>query len=328
MKRRAFITLLGGAAVVWPLAARAQQPAMPVIGFLSGRSPHDSGANVAAFYRGLSEIGFSEGQNVEVDFRWALGHYDQLPALVADLIRRKPSVIVATGGGVTSAQAAKAATATIPIVFVAGTDPVASGLVAGLNNPGGNLTGVSFLIGALIAKNLELMHELVPKAATIGVLVNPNFPDTNIQLRDAQTAAQTLGKQLVVVNASADGELGTAFAMLAQQRVGALVIAADPFLNSRVEQLATLAARHAMPAMHTGREYARAGGLMSYGTSITDAHLQAGVYAGRILKGAKPADLPVVQSVKFELVINLKTAKAVGLEIPPTLLAIADEVIE
>jgi putative tryptophan/tyrosine transport system substrate-binding protein len=328
MRRRDFITLLGGAVAAWPLAARVQQPAMPVIGLLSGRSPNDSVANVAAFYRGLREMGFSEGQNVEVDFRWALGHYDQLPALVADLMRRKPSMILATGGGITSAQAAKAATATVPIVFVAGTDPVTSGLVASLNNPGGNVTGVSFLIGALTAKKFEMLHELVPKAATIGLLVNPNFPDANIQLRDAQTAAQTLGKQLVVVNAGTDGEIASAFAKLVQQRAGVLVIAADPFLNSRAEQLATLAARHALPAMHTGREYAVAGGLMSYGTSITDAHRQAGIYAGRILKGDKPADLPVIQSVKFEFVINLQTAKAFGLEIPPFLLARADEVIE
>jgi putative ABC transport system substrate-binding protein len=328
LRRREFITLFGGTAVTWPLTARAQQPTMPVIGFLSGRSPTDSAATVAAFHRGLSEIGFSEGRNVEIDFRWALGHYEQLPALVADLIRRKPSVIVATGGGITSARAAKAATTTIPIVFVAGTDPVASGLVVSLNNPAGNLTGVSFLIGALMAKKVELLHELVPKTATIGVLVNPNFPDTDIQLRDAQAATQALGRKLVIVTAGTDGELGTAFATLVQQGGGALVVAADPFLNSRAEQLAALAARHAIPAMHTGREHAVAGGLMSYGTSITDAHRQAGIYAGRILKGAKPGELPVVQPVKFELVINLKTAKALGLDVPPTLLVRADEVID
>jgi putative tryptophan/tyrosine transport system substrate-binding protein len=327
MKRREFIGLLGGA-VALPLPLAAQQTAMPVIGFLSGRSPSDSAANVAAFHRGLNEIGFFDGQNVEIDFRWALGHYDQLPALAADLIRRKAKAIVATGGGITSAQAAKTATTSVPIVFVAGTDPVASGLVASLNNPGGNLTGVSFLIGALTAKKLELRHQLLPKAAAVGVLVNPFFPDTDVQLRDAQAAAQALGQRLVVVSAGTDGELEGAFATLVQQRVGALVIAADPFLNANAARLAALATRHVIPAMHPVREHALAGGLMSYGTSITDAHRQAGIYAGRILKGEKAAELPVVQSTKFELVINLKTAKAIGLEIAPTLLALADEVIE
>jgi putative ABC transport system substrate-binding protein len=327
MRRREFITLLGGAAA-WPLAARAQQPVMPVVGHLSGRSPNDSVANVAAFRRGLSEVGFFDGQNVEIDFRWALGHYDQLPALAADLIRRKVTAIFATGGGVVSAHAAKAATATIPIVFVAGTDPVASGLVASLNNPGGNLTGVSFLIGALMAKKFELLHELVPRIAAIGVLVNPNFPDTDVQLRDAQAAAQALALKLVVVNAGTEAEITAAFATLVQQGAEALVVSADPFLNSHAEQLATLAARHAIPAMHTGREYAVAGGLMSYGTSITDAHRQAGVYVGRILKGEKPSDLPVMQPTKFEFVVNLKAAKALGLSVPLTLQVVADEVIE
>jgi putative ABC transport system substrate-binding protein len=328
LKRREFITLISGTAVAWPLAARAQQPVMPVFGFLSGRSPSDSAANVAAFHRGLGEVGFFEGQDVEIDFRWALGHYDQLPALAADLIRRRVLVIVATGGGITSAQAAKAATATTPIVFVAGTDPVAAGLVAGLNNPGGNLTGVSFLIGALTAKKLELLHELLPRATAVGVLVNPNFPDTGVQLRDARAAAQALGQKLTIVNAGAASELQTAFSTLVQQGIGGLVVAADPFLNANAERLATLAARHAMPAIHFAREYAVAGGLMSYGTSITDAHRQAGVYAGRILRGAKPAELPVVQPVKFELVINLKTAKAIGIEFPASILVRADEVIE
>jgi putative ABC transport system substrate-binding protein len=329
LKRREFITLLGGAAAAaWPLAAHAQEPAVPVIGFLSGRSPNDSAANVAAFHRGLSEVGFFHRQNVEIDFRWALGHYDQLPALAVDLIRRRVMVIVATGGGITSAQAAKTATATTPIVFVAGTDPVAAGLVAGLNNPGGNLTGVSFLSGALTAKKLELLHELLPKVTAFGVLVNPNFPDTGIQLRDARAAAQALGQKLMIVNAGAAGELQRAFSTLVQQGIGALVVAADPFLSANAELLATLAARHAMPTIHFVREYVVASGLMSYGTSITDAHRQAGVYAGRILRGATPAELPVVQPVKFELVLNLKTAKALGLEVPPMLLARADEVIE
>jgi putative ABC transport system substrate-binding protein len=327
MRRRAFLGVIGGAAA-WPLLAPAQQAPLPVVGFLSGRSPSDSAANVAAFHRGLSEFGFSDGHNVEIDFRWALGHYDQLPALAADLIRRRVAVIIATGGGITSAQAAKSATTTIPIVFVAGTDPVVSGLVRSLNNPGGNLTGIFFLIGALVEKKFELLHELVPMVATVGILVNPNFPDTEIQLRDAQTATQKLGQKLVIANAGASGELESAFAMLLRQQVKALVIAADPFLNAHAERLGMLALHHRLPTVHPVREHVAVGGLMSYGTSITDAHRQAGVYAARILKGIEPAALPVVQPTKFELVINLKTAKALGLDVPPTLLARADEVIE
>jgi putative ABC transport system substrate-binding protein len=268
---------------------------MPVIGFLSGRSPTDSVANVAAFNRGLNQTGYSDGQNVEIDFRWALGHYDQLPALAADLIRRRVAVIVATGGGVTSAQAAKSATTTVPIVFVAGTDPVAFGLVGSLNKPGGNLTGISFLEGALMAKNLELLHELVPKASTFGMLVNPTE---------------------------------SAFAPLVRQRIDAVMVGDDPFLNGHAAQLAALAARHAIPAIYPLREFVVAGGLMSDGASITDAHREAGVLVGRILKGAKPADLPVQQPTRYELVINLKTARALGLTVPPALVARADEVIE
>ncbi len=328
MTRRKFITLLGGAAAAWPLAARAQQPAMPVVGLLSGRSPKDSGANVIAFQRGLGELGYFDGQNVEIDFRWALGHYDQLPALAVDLVRRKVTVIVATGGGVTSTRAAMAATSSIPIIFVSGGDPIDLGLVESLNKPGGNLTGVTFFLGALEAKRLELLHELLPKATLIGALVNPTFPASKTRLEDAQAAAQALGKKLVVVHASTEGELKTAFTTLTQQRVEALDIIADPFLVGHAEQIVALAARNALPTISPLREFAVAGGVVSYGTSITEAHRLAGVYAGRILKGAKPADLPVQQPTKFELVINLKTAKALGLEIPPTLLARADEVIE
>jgi putative ABC transport system substrate-binding protein len=327
VRRRQFIAGLGSAAA-WPLAVRAQQSTMQVIGFLSGRSPTDSVANVAAFNRGLKQTGFSDGQSVEIDFRWALGHYDQLPALAADLVRRKVTVIVATGGGITSAQAAKAATGTIPIVFVTGSDIVAFGLVASLNNPGGNLTGVKFLAGELLKKNLELLHELVPKATTFAVLVNPNFPDTNVQVQDTQAAARALRAQLVVVNVSSESELESAFATLVRQRIDAVMVGDDPFLNGHAAQLAALAARHAIPAMYPLREFVVAGGLMSYGASITDAHREAGVYVGRILKGARPADLPVMQSTRFELVINRNTAKALGLTIPESLLATADEVIE
>ena len=328
MKRREVITLIGGAAVAWPLAARAQQLAMPVVGLLSGRSPKDSVANVIAFQRGLGELGYFDGQNVEIDFRWALGHYDQLPVLARDLVRRKVTAIVATGGGVTSTRAAMAATPSIPIIFVSGGDPIDLGLVESLNKPGGNLTGVTFFLGALEAKRLELLHELLPKATLIGALVNPTFPVSKTRLEDAQAAAQALGKKLVVVHASTEGELKTAFTTLTQQRVEALDIIADPFLVGHAEQIVALAARNALPTISPLREFAVAGGVVSYGTSITEAHRLAGVYAGRILKGAKPADLPVQQPTKFELVINLKTAKALGLEVPPTLLARADEVIE
>ena len=328
MKRREVITLIGGAAVAWPLAARAQQLAMPVVGLLSGRSPKDSVANVIAFQRGLGELGYFAGQNVEIDFRRALGHYDQHSALAADLVRRKVTVIVATGGGVTSTRAAMAATSSIPIIFVSGGDPIDLGLVESLNKPGGNLTGVTFFLGALEAKRLELLHELLPKATLIGALVNPTFPVSKTRLEDAQAAAQALGKKLVVVHASTEGELKTAFTTLTQQRVEALDIIADPFLVGHAEQIVALAARNALPTISPLREFAVAGGVVSYGTSITEAHRLAGVYAGRILKGAKPADLPVQQPTKFELVINLKTAKALGLEVPPTLLARADEVIE
>jgi putative tryptophan/tyrosine transport system substrate-binding protein len=326
VKRREFITLIGGAAA-WPLAARAQQTAMPVIGFLSSGSRQFDALRLAAFWRGLSELGYVESRNVASEYRWAEDHYDRLPALAAELVRRQVAVIVAFGSP-PAALAAKAASTTVPIVFTIASDPVRLGLVASLNRPGGNVTGVTSLASMVVAKQFEMLHETVPNATAIGCLVNPNNPNTETDTREAQEATRTLGLQLHILNASTEREIDTAFTTLTKRGAGAVVVVSDGFFNSRPDQFAALAARHALPAIYAFREFARAGGLMSYGTSLTDANRQVGVYAGRILNGAKPADLPVIQATKVELVINVKTAKTLGITFPLSLLGRADEVIE
>jgi putative ABC transport system substrate-binding protein len=324
MRRREFI-MFAGSAVALPLAAHAQQPGMPVVGFLRSVSLADAADLVTAFRQGLKETGYIEGQNVAIELRSAEGHLDRLPALVADLIRRPVAVIV---GNQNAAVAAKAATTTTPIIFAIGSDPVEAGIVASLNRPGGNITGVTFLVSGLGAKRLDLLRQLLPKATLIAMLVNPDSPDTEAERRDVQAAAQAIGHQLIILDASSNRDIETAFATFVQRGAGALLVGAGAFMFSNRERLVALAARHALPAIYADREVAVAGGLMSYGPSIVDAYRQTGIYAGRILKGAKPADLPVIRSTKFDFVINLKTAKSLGLEFHPQLLATADEVIE
>jgi putative ABC transport system substrate-binding protein len=328
LRRRDFISsvLLGGAAAAWPLAARAQQPTMPVVGFLHSGSPEQFTQIVAAFRRGLNQAGYVEGRNAMIEYRWAEGFYDRLPALASDLVRRQVAVIAA--GSPPAARAAKAATTTIPIVFVTGADPVKSGLVDSLGRPGGNLTGVGLLINVLAPKQLEVLRELIPKAISIGALVNPDNPNTETDTKDLQAAARALGLELFVLNARTENDIDAAFTTLAQKQASGLVVISDVYFVDRRAQIVALAARHAVPTMYHLREFATAGGLMSYGTSLTDAYRQQGVFAAQILKGATPADLPVQQSTKVELVINLRTAKTLGLEVPMSLLMRVDDVIE
>jgi putative tryptophan/tyrosine transport system substrate-binding protein len=325
VKRREFITLLGGAAAAWPLSARAQQPVIPVVGLVRDTPSAPFAHIVKALRRGLNEVGFVDGQNVRIEQRWAEGHDDRLPALVADVTRRNAAVIVANRP---AALAAKAAATTTPVVFATGNDPVADGLVASFNRPGGNFTGVVFISTALGAKRLELLRQLVPNAMTIAFLMRPNTGEAEAELIDVQNAAQTVRQRLAIVEVTNESELATAFATFIQRGAGGLIVSSGPFLTSQRERIVTLAAQHRLPTIYPLREFVSVGGAMSYGTSISDAYRQAGIYAGRILKGDKPADLPVMQSTKFDLVLNPKTVKALGLDVPDRLLALADEVIE
>jgi putative ABC transport system substrate-binding protein len=326
LKRREFIMLLGSAAA-WPLAAHAQQAVMPTVGILNGAAPEEYARFVAAFKSSLGEAGYVEGRNLAIEYRSAQGQYDRLPDLAADLVRREVTVILAIGGGA-SALAAKGATPTLPIVFANGSDPVELGLVASINRPGANVTGVSFFGSNLEAKRLEVLNELVPKVTMLGVLINLSNPNGEIQARGVAAAAKLMGKQVRVLNGNSDDAITAAFATIVEQRIGALQVAIDPFLLNRRDQLVALAARHAVPTIYALRDYVVSGGLASYGTDLVDGFRQAGVYVGRILRGVKPADLPVMQPTKFELLINGKTAKALGLSIPDKLLALADELIE
>jgi putative tryptophan/tyrosine transport system substrate-binding protein len=328
VKRRDFITLLGGAAAAWPLAARAQQQAaMPVVGFLSSRAAGPSAEMVAAFRQSLSRAGYIEGRNVAIEYRWADGQYDRLPALAADLVRRRVAVIVATGGE-PSPQAAMATTRTIPIVFTAQGDPVKQGLVPSLNRPGGNATGVTFFGTPLVAKRLEVLHQLVPKASLIAMLINPNNPLAEPEAREAQAAGLRLGLELFVVRVSAERDFERAFESMIERRPGAFCVGADQVFNDGRDPLVALAARHGLPAIYFLREFAKAGGLMSYGNDLAEVYRQAGAYTARVLTGEKPGDLPIIQATKFQAVLNLKTAKALGLEVPTSILLLADEVIE
>jgi putative ABC transport system substrate-binding protein len=326
MRRRELITLLGGAAA-WPLAARADQPAMPVVGFMSARSLEDSARVASAFRQGLADAGFIEDQTIKIEYRWANGNYDKLPALAADLVNRKVAVLVGVGGDVSAVVAAKA-TKTIPVVFGMGSDPVKAGLVASFNRPGGNATGFTVLTNEMESKRLGLLRELVPSVQLIGILVNPKFPASVQQLSDLDLAAKGVGQRLFVALANNDAELDAALTSLGQQRVGAVLVTASPFFDTRPERIVSFAAKNRLPAIYQFRDYALAGGLISYGPDIVESYREAGAYVGRILKGEKPADLPVLQPTKFDFVINLKTAKALGLTVPPTLLAEAGEVIE
>lgn len=326
MRRREFITLVGSAAA-WPLVAWAQQMAMPVVGLMSGRAAEESKHLMAAFHQGLDEAGFVEGKNVRIEYRWASGHYELLPAMASDLVKRHVAVLVAIGGDV-SALAAKQATSTIPIVFGTGGDPVAAGLVASLSRPGGNATGYMLLTNEMEPKRLGMLHDLVPKAAIVGVLLNPNFPTAASQLAALENAARSIDQRMAVCRASNDAELDACFTSLIQQHVSAVLVAADPYFDTRRDRIVAFAAQNKLPAIYQFREYAVAGGLISYGPRITDGYRQAGMYTGQILNGAKPGDLPIVQPTKYEFVINLKTAKALGVSIPSGLISFADEVIE